>query len=86
MRPGVKGLLTNARLFAGVALYLLSSVFFVMGVARGELTVLYPMAALGYLFTMLWAYFLFKEPFGKLKVLGLTLIMVGVAIINLGNR
>jgi drug/metabolite transporter (DMT)-like permease len=85
MRPGIKGVISNYRLGFGVALYLLSSVFFVMGVAQGELTILYPMISVGYIWTLLWAYLFFKEPFGKSKVIGLALIIVGVAFINLGN-
>jgi drug/metabolite transporter (DMT)-like permease len=85
MRPGIKGVVSNYRLALGVALYLLSSVFFVMGVAQGELTILYPMVSLGYIWTLLWAYLFFKEPFGRSKVFGLALIIVGVAFINLGN-
>ncbi len=85
MKPGVKGFVTNYRLGFGIALYLLSSVFFVMGVAQGELTILYPMVSLGYIWTLLWAYLFFKEPFSHGKVIGLALIIGGVAFINLGN-
>ena len=85
MKPGVTGIFLNYRLGFGIALYLFSSIFFVMGVAQGELTILYPMVSLGYLWAVLWAYIFFKEPFGKSKILGLVLIIVGVACINLGN-
>lgn len=85
MRPGIQGFLSNYRLAFGVALYLFSSVFFVMGVAQGELTILYPMVSLGYIWTLLWAYLFFKEPFSRSKVFGLVLIIVGVFCINLGN-
>jgi drug/metabolite transporter (DMT)-like permease len=85
MKAGVKGFITNYRLGAGIALYLLSSVFFVMGVAQGELTILYPMVSLGYIWTLLWAYLVFEEPFSRSKILGLALIIGGVAFINLGN-
>jgi multidrug transporter EmrE-like cation transporter len=85
MRPGIKGIATNYRLAFGIALYLLSSVFFVMGVAQGELTILYPMVSIGYIWTLLWAYLFFKEPFSRAKVFGLVLIIAGVAFINLGN-
>jgi multidrug transporter EmrE-like cation transporter len=85
MRPGVKGFLSNYRLAFGIGLYLLSSVFFVMGVAQGELTILYPMVSLGYIWTLLWSYLFFKEPFNRSKIFGLVLIIVGVFCINLGN-
>ena len=85
MRPGIKGLLSNYRLALGIGLYLLSSVFFVMGVTQGELTILYPMVSLGYIWTLVWAYLFFKEPFTQSKIFGLVLIIGGVACINLGN-
>lgn len=85
MQGGVKGLLTNYKLAFGIALYLLSAVFFVMGVAQGELTILYPMVSLGYIWTLLWARIFFKEPFTKGKFIGLALIILGVACINMGK-
>lgn len=82
---GIARLFTNYWLATGIALYLLSSVFYMMGVAQGQLTVLYPMVALGYFWAILWARIFFKEHFTRFKVAGLTLIMIGVAMINLGN-
>jgi len=75
----------NYWLAIGVCLYLLSSVFFVMGVAQGELTILYPMVSLGYIWTIIWARIFFKEPFTTSKIGGLVMIVGGVALINLGN-
>ena len=85
MRGSIARILGNYWLGIGVVLYLLSSVFYMMGISQGELTVLYPMVSLGYLFTILWAWLFFKEPFTKAKLSGLLLIMFGVALINLGN-
>ncbi|MCP5120712.1 MAG: hypothetical protein GY953_58710, partial [bacterium] len=45
-------LIFNWRLAAGVGLFLLSSYFFVLGIRQGELTILYPMVSLGYIFTL----------------------------------
>ena len=85
MRGSIARIFSNYWLAIGVVLYLLSSVFYMMGISQGELTVLYPMVSLGYLFTILWAWLFFKEPFTKAKFSGLLLIMFGVALINLGN-
>jgi drug/metabolite transporter (DMT)-like permease len=85
MKGSLLRLVTNYWLAVGVILYLLSSVFYMMGVAQGELTVLYPMVSLGYIFAILWARLVFKEPFTKAKIGGLALIIFGVALINLGN-
>lgn len=85
MGGGFAKIFTNYWLATGIVLYLVSSVFYMMGVAQGELTVLYPMVSLGYLWTLLWAKLFFKEGFTLAKVGGLALIVCGVALINLGN-
>ena len=79
-------LLFNWRLAIGVAAYLLSSVFFVMGVAHGELSVLYPMVSLGYICTLLWSRLFFKEALTKTKFAGVGLILLGIVFMSLGNR
>lgn len=85
MKGSLVRLLTNYWLGVGVALYLLSSVFYMMGVSQGQLTVLYPMVSLGYIWAILWARIFFKEPFTRAKIGGLAMIICGVALINFGN-
>lgn len=79
-------LLLNWRLAVGIALYLLSFVFYYLGLRKGELSVLYPMVALGYIWTMIWSRMVFDEPFTRRKLGGLALIIAGVVLLNLGNR
>ena len=76
----------NWHLAAGVALFLLSSVFFVLGIRHGELSVLYPMVSLGYVWTLLWSRLFFHEPFTRQKFFGLGLILIGVFCVGLGSR
>jgi drug/metabolite transporter (DMT)-like permease len=85
MKGTLGSIFKNYWLGTGVCLYLLSSVFFVMGVAQGELTILYPMVSLGYIWTIVWARLFFKEPFTMSKIGGLVMIIFGVALINYGN-
>lgn len=85
MKGSFGSFVKNYWLAIGVGLYLLSSVFFVMGVAQGELTILYPMVSLGYIWTIVWARLFFREPFTMSKIAGLVMIIFGVALINLGN-
>ena len=82
----LRTLIFNWRLAAGVAMFLLSSFFFVLGVRKGELTILYPMVSLGYVWTLFWSRLFFKEPFTRYKLLGLALILAGIVVLNLGNR
>lgn len=82
----VVGLLKNWQLSVGVAAYLLSSVFFVVGLRRGELSILFPMVSTGYIWSTLWSRLVFDEPITRGKMLGLGLILVGCVLLGLGNR
>jgi multidrug transporter EmrE-like cation transporter len=79
-------LLTNWRLAAGISAYLVSALFFLMGVRHGELSVLYPLVAFGYVWTMFWSRLFFGEPLTKAKFAALGLILVGIALLGFGNR
>lgn len=81
----ISSLLLNWRLATGVALYLLSFVFYFLGLREGELSVLYPMVALGYIWTMVWSRIFFGEPFSRRKMGGIALILVGVVLLKAGS-
>jgi multidrug transporter EmrE-like cation transporter len=81
----VMGMARNWRLMIGIALYLLSSAFFMAGIRNGELTILYPMVSLGYIWTMIWSRIVFKEPITQFKVMGLGMIVAGIAVLNMGR-
>jgi drug/metabolite transporter (DMT)-like permease len=84
LRHGLRYLILNLRLAAGVALFLASSAFYVVGLKRGEVSVLYPMVSLANVWTLAWSRLFFKEPITRAKTMGLLLIMVGVFFIGLG--
>ena len=75
----------NPQLILGVGLFLGSSVFYAMGIKGGQLSVLYPMVSLGYIWTLLWSKLFFNEPFTKQKFAGLGLILLGVFFVGLGS-
>lgn len=81
-----RSILTNWRLGFGIAMYLLSSVFFVFGMRRGELSVLYPLVALGYMWTVVWSRVFFGEPLTRSKFLAVGLILVGIAFLGFGSQ
>lgn len=80
-----QALLTNWALAAGVVMFLLSSVFFVLGIRRGELTVLYPMVSLGYVWALLWAKLFFNEKMTRTKFTGLSMVMCGILLLFIGK-
>lgn len=75
----------NWRLALGVALFLGSSVFYALGIKGGQLSVLYPMVSLGYIWTLLWSRLFFKESLTRQKFAGLGLILLGVFLVGLGS-
>ena len=85
IQGGIMSLVLNWRLGAGIAAYLISSYFFVMGVKHGELTVLYPMVSLGNIWTLFWSRLFFKEPLTKNKFFGLSMILTGAFFLSVGK-
>ncbi len=86
LKMDVKSIATNWRIGAGILSYGISSVFFVRGMTAGELSVLYPMVALGYMWTILWARVFFGERFTLGKLGGLLIIFAGLACLGLGAQ
>lgn len=82
----VKGIHTNWRLAVGICIYLISVSMYAVAVKNGELTILYPMVSLGYLWTLIWSRIFFKEPLTRNKFIGVGIILMGVVFLNFGNR
>jgi drug/metabolite transporter (DMT)-like permease len=82
----VRSLVRNWQLAAGIFFFCLSSVFFVLGLRDGELSVLYPMVSLGYVWTLFWSRWFFGERLTPMKFAGLGLILAGVLMIGLGSE
>jgi drug/metabolite transporter (DMT)-like permease len=76
----------NPQLVLGVALFLGSSVFYALGIRGGQLSVLYPLVSLGYIWTLLWSKLFFQEAFTRQKFFGLGLILLGVFFVGLGSN
>lgn len=82
----IQTLYTNWRLAVGIVLYVLSSLFYLKGIKHGELTILYPMVSLGYVWTLIWSRLIFREPLTRSKFLGLGLIIAGIILLNAAKR
>jgi len=76
----------NTRLAFGIALFVGSSVPFILGLKHGELSVLYPMVSLGYVWTLFWSKLFFNEPITRGKIGALALILAGIVCIGVGGR
>jgi multidrug transporter EmrE-like cation transporter len=76
----------NWQLVFGISLFLGSSIPFLMGLRHGELSVLYPMVSLGYIWTLFWSRLFFNEPITKAKLGALAMILAGIVCIGAGGR
>ena len=86
LEKNIRALIGNWRLITGIGLFCFSSIFFVLGLKHGELSVLYPIVSLGYVWTLLWSRLFFGERLTKGKIAGLALILVGVTFVGMGTE
>ena len=61
-----------------------SPVFYFLGIRGEQLSILYPLVSLGYIWTLIWARIFFKESLTRQKCMGLALILAGVVLVGLG--
>ncbi|MDP9055389.1 MAG: hypothetical protein M3N93_13980 [Acidobacteriota bacterium] len=85
LKRGLRYIL-NWHLATGIFLFLASSIPFLMGVKHGELSVLYPMVSLGYVWTLFWSKLFFGEPITRAKLGALAMILLGIVCIGVGGR
>lgn len=81
---GIRGAL-NWQLAAGIGLFLGSSVPFIIALKYGELSVLYPMVSLSYVWAMIWSKMFFHEHVSLAKVGALAMILMGIVCIGVGG-
>lgn len=68
-------------LIAGLGVYGLSAIAYILLLTRVKLSVAAPSTALIYVFSVLIGLFVFKEPVSALRLLGLALIACGVILV-----
>lgn len=79
-------LATNVPLIAGYALYGGFTVLMVVALREGELSMLYPIISLTYVWVTLLSYTLLGEHPNLYKNIGITIIVIGVAVLGRGGR
>ncbi len=78
-------LFKNKFLFWGLILYAFSIVPYLLALRMEEVSVLYPMVSLSYIWVMLLSVKFLRERMNTYKWLGLLAIIVGVVLIGLGS-
>lgn len=82
----IRSVVANWRLAMGIGLYLLSSVFYVIGVSKGDLSALYPMVSLGSVFTLVWSKMILGETITRAKIVAVAIILAGCFVLGAGSH
>ncbi len=69
---------TTPIILAGIAMYIVGTLIWLVVLSRMELSFAYPLVATTYVFTPLLAHLLLGEPIPAMRWLGIGLILVGV--------
>lgn len=80
------GMVTNPKLFLGFALYGMATVLMVAAFKYGELSILYPIISLSYVWVTILSLFILNEALNPFKVAGLLAVMLGVAVLGRSGR
>lgn len=83
---GPWAMMTNLPLIAGYSLYGISTVLLVLALRKGELSILYPVISLTYVWVTALSVMIFKESLNFYKLLGVAVIVAGVGVLGKGDR
>jgi multidrug transporter EmrE-like cation transporter len=80
--PGLSAILTNLPLLAGYCLYGISTVLLVLALRNGQLSILYPVISLTYVWVTVLSVMIFRETLNLYKLTGISIIVLGVAVLG----
>jgi len=83
---GLIGMISSLPLMAGYSLYGLSTLLLVIALRDGELSLLYPVIALTYVWVTILSFLIFHDAINPWKLLGISLIVIGVGVLGKGSR
>jgi multidrug transporter EmrE-like cation transporter len=71
----------NPPILGGLALYVISVVFWILALSRVDVSVAYPMLSIGYIVSALAGWLLFAEAVSAARVAGIVVIIAGVWLV-----
>jgi drug/metabolite transporter (DMT)-like permease len=75
----------NINLIIGICIYLVSYVIVLPAFKEGDLSILYPCISIGYIWSSILAVRFLGEKMNTIKWFGVSLIILGVALIGIGR-
>ena len=83
---GLRGIITNWTLLAGYACLGANTLLLILALRDGQLSVLYPIIALTYVWVTILSPMFFGDVINAFKVTGVCFIVLGVSFIGAGSR
>ena len=85
IKPGkLDTIYKNKPLITGIMIYGVGTVIFIPALKGGELSVLYPLVGLAYVWVCVYSTFMLKERMTLLKWIGIFIVILGVSFIGFG--
>jgi multidrug transporter EmrE-like cation transporter len=85
-KPSLLQMITNLPLLIGYCFYGMSTLLLVLALRKAHLSVLYPIISLTYVWVTVLSMFIFHEQMNAFKIIGLTIVVSGVAVLGFGDR
>ncbi len=82
----LESLLTNWALWSGLALYGFSTGLLILALRDGELSLLYPVISLTYVWVTILSVTVFDERLTLAKAVGISVIVLGVGLLGKGKK
>jgi drug/metabolite transporter (DMT)-like permease len=82
---GVTSVITSKYLVAGITVYGVSLVLYLVALSKADLSYAYPIISLTYVFVTLLSYFVLQEHVGVYGWIGVLFVVIGVALIGIGK-
>jgi drug/metabolite transporter (DMT)-like permease len=79
-------IITDVPLIGGLVLYGLGAAMMILALRHGELSVLYPLISLSYVWVAILSVVIFGESMNPYKIGGICVIMAGVGVMGMGSQ
>ena len=80
--PVIKIVATNLYILLGLGSYVISVAIWLLVLARVEVSYAYPFLSVGYVVVTLVGYLIFQESLSWIRVIGISIIIVGVILLS----
>ncbi len=77
-------LINNYYLILGVFLYAVSAILYSIALKGGELSIIYPLVAISYIWVILLSKYFLKEKINNFKWMGISAIILGIIFLGIG--